>query len=150
MNVWIRWRQYSIAGIVFNSILKNLKSSYGLHRRPTESWNHHNLRLHRKTSLCRLTALPNGCYNLKLGGWVWNFWRCLYYRLFQQKNFKFLKFEFNLHYCNVTLQNCLRGHLSGTYPLLCFILKEEEEFFIQDGEIMVSPSKTVHGVNWKK
>ena len=36
--------------------------------------------------------------------------------LFRQKDFKFLKFEFNLHYCDMKVWNYLRGHLTGTYP----------------------------------
>ena len=51
--------------------------------------------LHRKTSLYRLTVLLYGCNNFKLSGWQSKT------SLFPQKDFKFFKFVFNLHYCDI-------------------------------------------------
>ena len=85
------------------------------------------LLLHRKTSLYRLAALPYGCNNFKLGGTLEQSAdnRKTRARIpaqsnaspFPQKNVKFFEFEFNLHYCDIRVRNCIRRHVSATCPI---------------------------------
>ena len=88
-------------------------------------------------------ALPYSCNNFKSDGWVRHFCHYLHYRriisrvsdkiryrkrLFPQKHFKFFKFEFNLHYCDIRVWNCLRGHMSITYPIWYTTISSYHDF----------------------